>query len=77
MPFTYTNTAGANKERVVLICELCDRRGECSPERFVEYVGAETAMADALVKFAAIKGCERAREQGGRIHDRCQIRREV
>lgn len=77
LPIRTTNTAGANRSRVVIVCDICDRRGEYSATRFAEIVGPETTMPDALRKFCEIQGCERVREQSDRVHDRCQARYEI
>lgn len=59
-------------DRVVIRCDQCGREGRYSKERFIEKVGPDTAMHDALSIVAA--DCPKAGKPSNVLHDRCQAR---
>lgn len=60
------------EDTVTVRCEICGREGRYSKRRFVEIVGTETAMHDALKVIAA--DCPKAGKPANVLHDRCQAR---
>lgn len=57
---------------VIVRCEPCGREGRYSKRRYMEIVGAEKAMHDALGVVAA--DCPKAGKPANVLHDRCQAR---
>ena len=58
------------KEKVVITCDRCNRRGEYSKERFLDIVGRNTSVADALRIIA--KDCARVCKDNNMLLDRCE-----
>lgn len=58
------------KDRVVVACFQCRRRGEYTKARFLEIVGRDTALPDALRIIA--QDCPKAGKGANILHDRCQ-----
>jgi len=57
-------------DRVRIDCKVCDRYGQYSKARFIEIVGASTALLDALKIIA--KDCSREKH-GLTLHNRCGV----
>lgn len=60
------------KERVHITCESCGRMGRYSRERFVELVGRDTQLPDALRIIA--KDCPKVAKDLRILHDQCGAR---
>ena len=58
------------KNTVRIYCDRCGRKGQYSKERFLELVGRDTPLPQALGILA--KDCDRANLPAHVIHDRCR-----
>lgn len=69
----YSSRTAAENTRspVVVVCWECQRIGVYSREKFVELVGPDTVMPDAL-RVLASRTCEKARLPLGSMDDRCK-----
>lgn len=56
--------------KVVVACDLCARRGEYTKARFVELVGGDTPLPQALGIIA--KDCPKANQPAHVLHNRCK-----
>ncbi len=58
------------KEKVVIACQVCRRRGVYPKERFIELVGTNTQLADALTKIA--HDCPNQAKTGKALDNPCK-----
>lgn len=58
------------KEVVVVRCDACKREGRYSKSRFIEIVGRDTKLPDALGIIA--QDCPKANKDARLLHDRCE-----